>query len=88
MPQWPADKLDWIITLIVEKNPKRLGSQTYHRFRLYPTGIAVREYASCCERDAADHGLQYALNGILWDIERNFIEVNPPKVTGSLAGRA
>jgi hypothetical protein len=67
-PKWPQDLLDWIIRVVAQHNPEGPGAQTYQRFRLYRTGMTVREYASRCELEAADHGPQFALYDLLWGV--------------------
>lgn len=57
----PANK----ITVLVDKNPKRPGTDSARRFDKYRTGMTVADYF-------AKGG---AAPDLLWDIERKFIKV-------------
>lgn len=56
------------ITVLVTRNPKRLGSRRHARFALYRTGQTVDEYVA-----AGGHRLDLG-----WDIEHQYIKVSPP----------
>lgn len=60
--------LNAVITVIVDKNPKRPGSVSEQRFACYKTGQTVEDYLR-----AGGRGLD-----VKWDVEHEFIRVTVP----------
>ncbi len=60
---------DWIITLLVEDNPKRKGKRSWGQFRLYRDGLTVQEYIK----------LGGSRAGVNYDVDKKYIRVDPPK---------
>ena len=65
---------DQTITLLVTENPKREGSASRERFRLYRTGMTVKEYLQAGGSRA----------DLRWDSQHNFIRLDAP-VSGQAA---
>jgi hypothetical protein len=60
---------DSVISILVEKNPKKEGTKAHTRFALYREGMAVREYIEA-------GGTRGDVN---WDLKRNYIAVTSNK---------
>ena len=56
---------DQKVKLLVDSNPKQIGSKSYKRFNIYYNGITVGEFLD-------KGGLTIDLK---WDVEHNFIKI-------------
>jgi len=63
-----------IITVMVEKNPKTLGSKSHARFGMYKTGMTVGDYVAAVIRSGRARRL--AIRDITWDREHGYITVD------------
>jgi hypothetical protein len=68
---------DCRITLLVEENPKRVGSKTHARFALYKTGMTVGQFLDACvahDGPTARPRHRY-LADLHWDRDHQFLTV-------------
>lgn len=59
---------DRVIRVLVTENPKRVGSKSHDRFRLYRDGMSVGDYIRAGG----------SMADLVWDSQRSFIRVEDP----------
>ena len=61
------------ITVVATANPKRKGSASASRFRLYGQGCTIKQYVAKVEAKGGTAAL--AIADVLWDSQREYIRI-------------